>query len=71
MDVALFEVAKIGQNLNFEKNISKIKNHVKLSLGHFEVLDGTTKWYTKRLESALYLKISGFAVFRQKSIPPK
>ena len=47
------------------QNISKVQNARKLSPGHFEVLEGTTKWKEKSLVSDLYLEIFMFVVFQQ------
>ena len=49
-------------------HISKIKKARKLSLGHLEVIAGTTTWESKSLATALYLEIFGFVVFRRSSL---
>ena len=51
------------------KNISKHKRAKKLSLGHFEVLEGTTKWKINSSETLLYLEIEHFLDFWQHRFP--
>jgi hypothetical protein len=53
MEIALFEEGKRLEISTLKKNISKHRWPNKLSLGHFEVLEGATKWQNESLEDPL------------------
>ena len=71
MELGFFCTSKRLEISTLNKNISKHKWASKLSLGHFEVLIGTTKWKNDTLESLRYLEIEHFLDFRQPGLPQK